>query len=464
MNKPGRVNWRPAEISKPNSLSRKLAHALIVSAGVRFVGMGLTLVVGVQLARYLGPEEYGVYAAATALAALLAVPAQLGLPQLITREVSAGLATGVHGRVRGALICFAVIVIAAGCLMTAIGFLGIQLWPWLKTVSFTTAYAWALAAIPLTAFLSLVLGALRGFHRVISAQAYDALLRQALMAIFIITMFVSSGPMTAATATSLQVGAGIVTLLASILHLLSAMPEAVRQATTMRSSNEWKRSALPMMGTEVVRTIDGQYPVLLLGALAPIDEVGIFRVAFALVALIGFPSTVVNLVIMPHAAQLHAERKTQQLQLIAFASAAILVASTMIITLAIYVFGRPLIGFIFGYEFLPAWFPLVLMGIAYIISGMFGSAAMILNMCGEERKLAQVYLVGPILGIVLTLVAFSWLGIAAVAIAMIVSELVKGLWMTLVAYRKLGIHVSIFAITALLAPKPSETKHRVKGL
>lgn len=452
----GRLNWLPVEMANPNGLSRKLARAVIVSFAVRVVGMGLTFVIGVQLARYLGPEQYGVYAAVIAVAALLTVPAQFGLPQLITREVSVGLATGDHARVRGALFWFTATIIAAGCVMMAIGWFGMQLWPWSKMETLTAAYAWGLATIPIAALIALGLGALRGFHRVVSAQVYEALLRPALMAQLMLLVFILSGQMTAAMAIALQVVAGLATLFVIIWHLIRITPKAVRAATPKPAEADWIRSALPMTGTEVMRTIDGQYPVLLIGALAPLDELGIFRVALGVSALIGFLSTAVNLVIMPHIAQLYAEQKIRQLELIAVASAAIIVAGSAAMTMGLYIFGRPLIGWAFGDAFAPAWGPLLLIAISYIINGIFGSAAMILNMCGQESKLAQIYFVGPVVGIALTLVLFQWLGVSAMAAGMIASEFAKGIWMTFVARRELGIHASLFSIVTVFGQRPTD--------
>ena len=42
-------------------LSPTLLRALLGSAGIRTVGMGLSFLVGVQLARALGVEGYGIY-------------------------------------------------------------------------------------------------------------------------------------------------------------------------------------------------------------------------------------------------------------------------------------------------------------------------------------------------------------------------------------------------------------------
>src|SRR3954451_21338917 len=79
----------PWNLGDRRSLARRLAEATLGSACVRMAGMLVTLLVGVQLARRIGPEGYGIYGTVMAIVALLVVPAQLGLPQLLTRELSA---------------------------------------------------------------------------------------------------------------------------------------------------------------------------------------------------------------------------------------------------------------------------------------------------------------------------------------------------------------------------------------
>ena len=51
--------------------------------------LGLTFVFYILLARILGAEQYGVFASASALGAILALFIQFGLPILINREVAA---------------------------------------------------------------------------------------------------------------------------------------------------------------------------------------------------------------------------------------------------------------------------------------------------------------------------------------------------------------------------------------
>lgn len=88
---------------KGDGLGALLIKASIGSAGLRVTSMLLSFLVGVLLARNLGPSGYGIYALVMAIIALLTVPTEFGLPSLVTREVAVARAEKDWGRIRGVL-------------------------------------------------------------------------------------------------------------------------------------------------------------------------------------------------------------------------------------------------------------------------------------------------------------------------------------------------------------------------
>ncbi|MFV0279919.1 MAG: hypothetical protein ACK5JM_04050, partial [Rhodoblastus sp.] len=65
---------RPDETARPaRSLRAQIIGALIGGAGVRLAGVAVTFLVGIQLARHLGPAEYGVYGTVIAVTSIAAV-------------------------------------------------------------------------------------------------------------------------------------------------------------------------------------------------------------------------------------------------------------------------------------------------------------------------------------------------------------------------------------------------------
>ena len=80
---------------------------------VRLLGMAASFIMGVLLARWLSPAGFGTYGIIVALALVLSVVAQFGLPTLATREVSVAFAEQRWSGLRGYCQTFAKIVAAA---------------------------------------------------------------------------------------------------------------------------------------------------------------------------------------------------------------------------------------------------------------------------------------------------------------------------------------------------------------
>jgi len=435
----------PFNLGDREGLARKLVSATLGSAGVRLAGMTMTFLVGVQLARYLGPEGYGIYASVMALVAILIVPAQMGLPQLATRELSSAMALQSYPNAKGVIFWFVLMVVLASLVMVMLGFLGLTVWGDIDAKT-ERAYWWGLAVIPILACTNLGISILRGFHRVVTAQTHDALVRPALFAAFLLIGSVWADQFDASTAMALQLVTATVALGLLIVGLYRLVPIEVRHSKMLPVRPDWAASAIPMTGTEVLRAMESQYAVLILALLAAAYDIGIFRVALACAALVALPASMINVVVMSYAAQLHAQGDQARLQLIATGSAFAMLASTIAICGVLVMFGEPLIVLAFGAAFEAAWAPLVLMGVAFSVNAFFGSGAMILNMCGQEKAVAVAHAIALVTGMVLTAALFSRFGILAPALAMIVSESVKGAIMWRVAKRTIAVDTAATSV------------------
>ena len=437
----------PFNLKDRDSLAGKLVKATLGSAGVRIVGMALTFLVGVQLARYLGPAGYGVYGTVMAIVTLLLVPAQLGLPQLIARDIPAALVERDFAKVKGTLIWFTLAVLIASIAIVAVGIAGSVLTSGKQGPSLGSAYYWGLAAVPLIALSNLGAGALRGFHHIVGAQYYEALVRPATLACLLFLVSRHSGGVSPAAALALQALATLVALAHCIWHVLGVCRAGgLRHAGAATRPSSWLKSAVPMTGTEMMRALEGQYPILIIGLLASIVDVGLFRVALSAAGFFGLPASLINVVVMSYVATLHAEGDRARLQLLATGSAVVMLACTLALTAVIYFFGAELIALFFGEAFRSAWPVLVALGIAYTVNAFFGSAATILNMTGQERVVATAYVAGLVVGIALTLALLGPLGIAGAGVAAIASELVKGGIMWFSAIQRLDVDTAATSV------------------
>lgn len=432
-------------------LAGTLARAVLGSAGVRFLGMAATFLVGVQLARALGPSGFGIYGTIMAIVLLLAVPAQLGLPQLLTRELAASRTDANKPRARSGLVWFPIAVAAASLGMSVLFSLAVAVWPWEMSDAVRSTFRWAVWLVPLTAFLNLGVAIVRGFHHVVGAQIYDALLRPALFAILLLVTALIGLQLRPEQAIILQGMSAAVTLLFLIFHTIRIAPHELMQTKGVAEPKAWARSAFPMTGTEILRVVDGQYPILLLGVIATLEEVGQFRVAMAAAGFVGLPSTLIALVIMPHVAQMWAARDRTRMAKLSGGAALVTFVSVLAILVFLVLAGQTLIGALFGPEYLAAWLPLVVICAAYLVNASFGAIATILNMSGEEKTVTVAYAISPVVGAGTTVLLYPQLGLSAAAIGLVLSEIAKGAVMIRRAHRALGIDTTIFGARHTLA-------------
>ena len=149
--------------------------------------MAATFLVGLQLARGLGPGGYGQYGIAMAMLTLAAVPSEFGRPQLVTREVAAASAREQRERLFGVIAWADRVVLTLAIPLSVL----IAAGAWLVLESRIVAVAVAVGAfaIPLVAFAKIRGAALQGLHFVVLGQTPITLLRPLLMSLMLAVLF-----------------------------------------------------------------------------------------------------------------------------------------------------------------------------------------------------------------------------------------------------------------------------------
>ena len=440
----------PFGLSDRQSLARQLAETTIVSAAVRIGGIGLTFLVGVQLSRYLGPAGYGVYGTVMAIAALLIVPAQLGLPQLVTREIAVALSKNLPAEVKGVTVSFIAAVLLASVFLMGLAFGAYKIWGDAIGESYLKAYLWGISIVPLFALTNLAASILRGFHRQVLALLFEIAIRPALFACLLFVGMRAYAGLNASDAIAMQSGAAAIVMLLTFYCVWQLLPANVlSQRVAKYKFRAWGAAALPMLTTEIVRVVEGQYAILLLGLLVTIDQVGLFRVAASTAALLLMPQTLLNIVVMPHAAQLRAAGDTRRLQWLAASSGGLAFVGTITLTLAIYFFGETFLTVVFGKPYGASWPTLLAISVAYTISAYFGVGATILNMTGFEKSVTLTFAVGLVVGIPLMILLAAKYGIVGAGLAMIAAEIVKGCITQYMTKKALAIDPSAMALARL---------------
>ncbi|PRH83408.1 flippase [Arenimonas caeni] len=349
--------------------------------------MCASFVVGIQLARGLGPASYGIYGTAMAVVAVLMIPTELGLPQLVTREVAGTGRLGARAILSWALkrivISSLLIVAVAG---SAVMLLSEKIDPALR-FALVAGFFW----IPFVAIGNVFGATLRGLHWVVRGQLGEILVRPALMSASL--LFVSmllAWQLTPQVAMGLNVVSAISAAVLGYIWLKAALRADVPMGSraTIPPTLTFRQS-MPIALTEGMRVLAGQIGVLILAFTAPDKAVGEYRVAIQVYAVLSMPSTLVNIGLAPMISALHSQGEKEKTQRLNDWISVFLVASSLAVFLAILLLGERFIHLSFGdgYEIVYELLSILLLG--EIIISLFGHPIVYLNMVREQRAVMR---------------------------------------------------------------------------
>lgn len=395
-------------------------HGTLIGSGVvQLAGMAFTILLGVQLARILGPVNYGVYGVAMAFVSLLGAPAQAGLPVFATREAARAAANGSRTDLRTLFNWFVPRVLffslATGCL----AFAGTAL----VNISWLSA-RWLVLVISavLLVFLSLsaVFSALlRGVGANILGQSLDLVVKPAATALLVFVVFMTSHTLPVTTALLLQVLAtALCVAIAAAIFLARARAQSGRDLKY--NPGKWRAVAGAFTANSLLAVLNGNYPVIIAGLFASATDVGVLRVALSASALLALPVSIANIATVPIVARQSAEGDDASVAKTLGHTTLAAAGATIIGLLIVIVFGRSLIGLLFGSAYLGAYTPLIIIGFANLLIACFGIAGSYLNMTGREFIVVKAFCISVPAGLVASVILGKIFGISGVAAGVVI--------------------------------------------
>ena len=415
------------------------------SVGMKLAYIGLGLAHTILLARILGPDGYGTFAYVFALVSMLSIPARFGLPNLLVRETAKGQTDGAWDVVHGLWRWSALIACGLSGLLAAASL--IVLWFWVD--HFTTlqieTFLWGLTLVPLMALSNMTGAALRGLRHVVQGQLPEFVIRPAAFLLLVAASLWLAAPLTAANTMALRTAAGALAFAIGLWLLCRQAPSRSALGTAPRyQTRTWLASTLPLAFTAGMQIINRQTDILMLGAFAPTETVGIYRVAVQGATLVAFGLQAVNMVVAPHFARLYRQGDLKGLQRLVTQSARGIVMLTLPVATVFIVFGEPILRLVFGNEYTPAATPLAILAIGQFASAFFGSVAFLLNMTGHETDTARGVALAAITNIVLNLVLIPTLGANGAAIGTAASLALWNILLAISVTRRIGIRTLAF--------------------
>lgn len=405
-------------MTAPISALRQVARGAASLGVLNIAAMAITFLVGVLLARYLGPAGYGVYAIAMTVTAFAGMVTEFGLPALATREFGAAQAHARWGEAGGLLHWADRTVLAiSGVLVLAIA-VGGRLIPVADRSAFVQTMLWAVLLIPAVAIAKLRGSALLALGHTVAGQMPVLLLRPGLFVLALLLAWPVLGiAPSPAGAMAMQVLAAAGALLVVARNYRRHRPDALRHAPRVNHWRRWIVVSVPMGMTEGLRLLQGQMALLILGAFSTSAAAGLYRVADSALGVCLVFSNVLSVVTGPTFARLHVRGEFDELAKVMRTASAVMLAGTFALGLPVVVIGPWLFGTAFGAQFAPSAQVFVVLWIGALASAVTGPINVYANMTGGERVVVAGVAVAVVVNAVAALLLVPRLHEVGAAIA-----------------------------------------------
>ncbi|MDF1820578.1 MAG: oligosaccharide flippase family protein [Alcanivoracaceae bacterium] len=422
-------------------LARALSGNFIIRVAFTLLGFANAIL----LARLLGVEGYGFYAAVVAMLNLLVIPSQFGFPVLATREIARAdtaqdmsMLRGVMGGSFRLVLLFSMVTVTLTCL-------SLIYLPVPESLR-RPEVIWLVAAlVPLAAATALLVAWLRGIGNVVLAMVPEQVVKPLGLLTVLSAFFLlgRSGEIDALDALSFYFLATMAALLVALYHCARRLRPRIAGARPQTSYKAWLLASVPIGLSGALQIMNGQADLLLLGALGSLEDVGIYRVAIQLSLLVLFFKQVVNSVLAPRFASLWSSNDRASLQRLVRRSSLLMVFSALPILLFFLVLGEWAISLAFGADFAGAYDVLLILLAGQLVNVGAGSVGLLLNMTGHSRDVLRAVFFGSAFLVIGCLLLVPEYGAAGAAVANAVSVTTWNLIMFASVRVRLGISPSI---------------------
>lgn len=376
--------------------------------------LGLTFLLYIVLARVLGPEKYGIFASAVALAGIMSLFMQFGLPPLLNREVAANPEEGSKSTIKFLLLELLntlpvlMILLPIAHLM---GFKGEEL-----IVCYLAIFAELCRGVKITQR-----SVLKGMGWFRTETISVAIERCAVVLCTLAVLFLTKN----------LVWVLITLVLVRLLENLGLLYYLSRKVTiwspfTFSNLIQSLRIAYPLALSGVLWVVYYQIDIVMLKAIAPTGEAGFYSAAYRIMEILAALPRVIFYVTFTRFARIYAT-DPDRLGLQIYKATRILVALVVPVILVAGFLQTTLVQALYGNDYSSSVLSLGIL-LPNIIIVSFGQLAEQILIATEEEKRIPPILVGAVItNLVTNAILIPILGGMGAAFATLFSELVRTL-------------------------------------
>lgn len=441
------------------SLRQRLLSQSTVIFAARLFGAGLTFLVQVAIARFLGSQALGEYILVMATVNVVAVLMPLGFEATGTYFAAEYRAKGEGRLLRGFMLRAYAHIAVTGVIVLLIGYPVAQMFgePGRAIAThWTPAAALAISTAMVFVSAAMLVGLKRPFAGYFAETLFRPLLAVAGFAVAIAMMGQGDGINQILWVLSFGYAIVAIVQLVMLWRTADTIPEG--EGSQPAEVRRWWYFAVPWVALVVAGDFFFDIDLLLLAGHMPHEQLAVFGVCTRIFSLVAFGVSAVYAVTMPDMFESEAledrdgfHRKIGEANLVASGLSVVLLAAVLLLS--------PIAFWLFGPEFQAGVVPLAILCAGLVVRSVFGPSQIVLSV--HNRPYAALPAVAASLAalVVANMVLVPPFGLVGAAVAALIAMTVwsAALWFT--ALRVAGVDVSLRARLRRgtpLAIKPAE--------
>ena len=393
-------------------------------AGIIFLGVLLSRFFGfvyrVLIARYLGPEDYGLISLAIAILTTAIPIAVFGLPVGVARYVSYFKSKNNLKKIKGVLNFSFSVVTVTGIVTSIIlyflaGWLAISFFHEPRLAIILKAFAFS---IPLFTLKNIAHAAVRGFQQMKYRVYSETFISKTILIVATFTVLIMGFGILAATIA--YIVSIIAFFVASFYFLNKLFPfHGVIKPTYI--NKELISFSWPLVFSAVIWAFVGHLDTIMLGYFDTAANVGIYNAAFPTAVLISVILGSFGVVFMPASTELFAKKKTGDLQKLFSIVTKWIYITVLPGFLLMLLFASPILKLFFGQKYILGAFPLSILAVGYFIASIVGPTAQMLQTLGKTKIILLNHSIVLIVDLILNFYLIPLYSIVGAAIATMIA-------------------------------------------
>ena len=410
---------------------------------IQCVSIGLVFISNFILVKVAGTDTYGAYVYFFNLIYLLVSFCLLGFDTLLVQKTAIYNESKKFPELKGILV-FALAGIIFSSFIVAMLFQVI--------LNFSAAsdlpgdinwFTIAFISLLMLSITTLVQTVLQGMRKIVWSQVAEKIFRPLILTIVVTSFYFFRSGITFYTLTWINVFAIGIAMLIALNFLLKIIPRRLNGIIAVYDLPLWIKSSLAFFVADILYNVNSRVTIFLLGIFQSKHNVGIFNIALRISEVIGFALVIVNFVLSPVIARLHANGKGKTLQKIITGSAKAVLVIGGTLTIAIILFSKPIL-LLFGSDFVAGQQALIVLSLGQFANIFCGSVGLLLLMTGNQKYSIYSLAGGTTVNILLNLLLTPGYGINGAAIASACSLIIWNVMMYYFVRKKINICPTAF--------------------